>query len=118
VIFVDTPGRNYREALYMKELKEMIAVEQQKVSTYLVLSLTAKQEDILDVYEQFTAIPIDKVIFTKIDETITYGSMVNIIVGKQKPVAFMTDGQDVPDDLCQPSAKCITRYLLGGYDGV
>lgn len=117
-IFVDTPGRNYREAQYMMELKDLTNIQYQYVSTYLVLSLTAKTNDILEIYEQFNAIPIEKVILTKLDETTTFGSMINILIQENKPIQYMTNGQDVPDDLLLPTGPLITRYVLRNYEDV
>lgn len=114
-IFVDTAGRNYREVTYMKELKQLISIKKQQVSTFLTLSLTAKQEDITDIYHHFKAIPIEKVIFTKLDETYAYGSIINMVLQEQKAVPFLTNGQEVPDDVLLPTGNLIAEKLLGRF---
>lgn len=112
VILVDTAGRNFRDHKYVEELQEKIGLD---TKTYLVLSLTAKPKDIIDIYKQFDHLPIHQVIFTKIDETTQYGSMLNITLNHSIGIAYLTNGQDVPDDIIQPSPKKITDYILGGY---
>ena len=48
-----------------RELKEVISFESLNVSTYLVLSLTMKAQDMIDIYHQFDQIPIEKIDFYK-----------------------------------------------------
>lgn len=111
-VFVDTAGRNYREVAYMNELKQLISIKKQEVTTFLILSLTAKQEDITDIYHHFKAIPIEKIIFTKADETYAYGSIVNMALQEQKDIQFLTNGQEVPDDVLLPTGNLIAQKLL------
>lgn len=112
VILVDTAGRNFRDHKYVEELQKNIGLD---TNTYLVLSLTAKPKDIIDIYKQFDHLPIHQVIFTKLDETMQYGSMLNITLNHKTGIAYLTNGQDVPDDIIQPSPKKITDFILGGY---
>lgn len=114
-IFVDTAGRNYRDERYINELKNIIDFEKYKVETYLVLSLTAKPQDIVDIYNQFAAFPIEKVIFTKLDETLTYGSMLNISTKENIDIAYITNGQDVPDDVLKPNKQMISELIVSRY---
>lgn len=115
IIFVDTPGRNFREVQYIQELKQLTKVKADQAATYLVLSLTAKAEDITDIFMQFNALPIEQVVFTKMDETLSYGSVLNIMLQGQIPLAYLTNGQDVPDDLLTPSSQWLSEQVLGAY---
>ncbi|MGM8211736.1 flagellar biosynthesis protein FlhF [Virgibacillus sp. W0430] len=114
LILVDTAGRNYRNEKYLDELKKTIDFTDD-LETYLVLSLTAKANDIKQIYDQFTPLSIKKVIFTKIDETNQYGSILNTALQGNADIAYLTDGQDVPDDLIEPSAKMISDLIVGRY---
>lgn len=111
VILVDTAGRNFRDMKYVDELKEML--DMKMVHTYLVLSLTAKPKDIIEIYDQFDHLPIDRVIFTKLDETRQFGSILNVVLGKNIGIACMTNGQDVPEDLLGVEPENITNLLAG-----
>ena len=73
----------------------------------LVLSLTSKQKDMDEIYRQFSTIPIKQVIFTKADETATYGSMINFIQHNQLAPLYMTNGQNVPDDIVRATPSQI-----------
>lgn len=112
LIFVDTAGRNFRDAKYINELKSMMG-DFENLATYLVLSLTAKPKDIVDIYDQFYQIPLTEVIFTKLDETTQYGSLLNIVLKKQIGIAYFTNGQDVPDNLLQLTASEMSKLVAG-----
>lgn len=115
VVLIDTAGRNFRNQYYVEELKQIIDYGEE-METYLVLSLTAKQSDMEDIYKQFSSIEIKQFIFTKVDETATYGSMYNMIDKHKIGAAYLTNGQNVPDDRVSASAEVITNMILE--DGV
>lgn len=115
LIFVDTAGRNYREDRYIHELKQLITTPSYNAETFLVLSSTAKASDLIDIFEQFKQLAIEQVIFTKLDETESYGGLLNLIAKEQINVTYITDGQDVPDDLVEPSETHLAKLLLGRY---
>lgn len=112
LIVVDTAGRNFRDESYVKELEEHIGFSD-VVETYLVLSLTTKQKDILEIYDRFKHLGIQQVIFTKLDETTQYGNILNLIYNKDVGVSYLTNGQDVPDDVIYPSSELISEYIAG-----
>src|SRR5699024_3955733 len=109
LILVDTAGRNFRDDKYIQELQQSVDSNTQ---TYLVLSLTAKPNDIIDIDKQFQYLSINEVIFTKLDETLQYGSMINIALKSQVGIAYLTNGQDVPDDLIRPNANIVSHYII------
>ncbi|GGA62921.1 flagellar biosynthesis protein FlhF [Ornithinibacillus halotolerans] len=112
LILVDTAGRNYREEKYVEELKRSIR-SKETIENYLVLSLTSKPKDILDIYHSFRHLDIKSLIFTKIDETRQYGSLLNIPLTFQAGIAYITDGQEVPDNLVKPTKEVISNYIVG-----
>lgn len=112
VIFVDTAGRNFRNQEYVEDLRRIIEFNTE-METYLVLSLTSKEKDMDDIYHQFSLIKIKQTIFTKVDETSTYGTMLNFIIRHQVGVAYLTNGQDVPNDIETASPELIASKILG-----
>ncbi|MBY0120677.1 flagellar biosynthesis protein FlhF [Bacillus sp. S/N-304-OC-R1] len=112
VVLVDTAGRNFRNKQYVEDLKKVIDFDNE-METFLVLSLTSKQRDMEDIYEQFSIIEIDKFIFTKADETSAYGAMYNLITKYNKGVAYMTNGQNVPDDMIEVKPSNIAKTIIG-----
>lgn len=97
-VFVDTAGRNFLKRFYVDELKNIIDFNHE-MNTYLVMSLTAKYSDMQAIYKQFSTLNIKHLIFTKKDETATYGNILNMIIKNKVGVAYLTTGQNVPDDI-------------------
>ncbi len=115
IVFIDTAGRNFRNEQYVKDLGNIIDFSND-LETYLVLSLTSKQTDMDAIYRQFSTIPIKQVIFTKADETATYGSMINFIQRNQIAPFYITNGQNVPDDIVRATPTNIVNTILGAYN--
>ncbi len=110
-IFVDTAGRSPYNFEHLEELQQCIAmVRPQEV--VLVLSLTTPSSDLINIYEKFSPIGIDKLIFTKLDETRTYGQMLNTVYEVKKPIAYITNGQNVPDDIIIPDTWDLAQMIL------
>ena len=109
LVLIDTSGRNFRDVKYVEELKKIIDFSE--LETYLVLAVTSKYKDMRKIFDQFHSIPIKKVVFSKIDETESYGSILNFIVEKQIGVAYLTNGQNVPDDIAPGSPSKIYSIL-------
>jgi flagellar biosynthesis protein FlhF len=112
IVFIDTAGRNFRNPVYVNDLKTTIDFDRD-METFLVLSLTSKQRDMEEIIEQFSQIKIDKLIFTKADETSSFGAMLNIIDKYRTGVAYLTNGQNVPDDMLVANPSVITNLIVG-----
>lgn len=113
LVFIDTAGRNYKEAKYIDDLKKLINFDQD-VESFLVLSMTAKEKDMETIVEQFTNLPIEKFIFTKIDETNSIGAMINLMIKYNKGLAYYTNGQEVPEDIEEASVEKLLNLFFQG----
>ncbi|MBM6618427.1 flagellar biosynthesis protein FlhF [Bacillus suaedaesalsae] len=111
LVFIDTAGRNFRNKQYVEDLKEVIDFTEE-METFLVLSLTAKQRDMEEIYRQFSLIFINRLIFTKTDETSQFGSILNLMTTYKKGVAYLTTGQNVPDDIMEATPTEIVNTIL------
>lgn len=114
VVFIDTAGRNYRNEQYVQELKTIINFEKD-LETFLVLSLTSKESDMKEIYQKFSTIPIQKLIFTKLDETSCRGALINMPMEFQKGIAYLTVGQNVPDDIVEANPELVMKHVFGDY---
>ncbi|WLR52354.1 flagellar biosynthesis protein FlhF [Bacillus tianshenii] len=111
-VFIDTAGRNFRNKEYIKDLKSVVDFDKE-METYLVLALTAKDVDMERIFEQFKAVTIDRLIFTKVDETEKYGSLINLPFKHAIGVAYVTNGQNVPDDIKEASPRYLINQVFG-----
>jgi flagellar biosynthesis protein FlhF len=117
LILLDTAGRSPSNENQLDELKKFI-VKSQPDEIHLVLSATTKYFDMIKIIERFgLAVPINRMIFTKLDETRYYGAFLNLMNNFQIPLSYCSLGQNVPDDLEVPDAKTlsdrIVKALLG-----
>ncbi|KEO82949.1 flagellar biosynthesis protein FlhF [Tumebacillus flagellatus] len=112
LILVDTAGRNYHNRLNVQELEPYLKVLSPD-ETYLVLALTSKSTDLSDIVQNFEQIPIQKYLFTKADETTSYGSIYNLVVRHGISLSYLTTGQTVPDDIELASAEKVATLLVG-----
>lgn len=112
LILVDTAGRNYKNELYVNELYSMIKPSAD-AETFLVLSLTMKSSDMFGILERFKHQSVQRIVFTKADETDTYGVMANLADQTSIPFSYVTFGQNVPDDVKPFHANEWADKLLG-----
>ncbi|WP_188205823.1 flagellar biosynthesis protein FlhF [Alkalibacillus aidingensis] len=112
IIFIDSAGRNFRKTEYIDQVKELIHFEDHD-ELYGVLALTGKEQDLDEIYGQFTQLPINKVIFTKADETSQYGMIYNLWNKYRFSIAYITYGQDVPEDIQKASPEVLSEMIVG-----
>lgn len=111
LILMDTAGRNYLNELFVAELHSLFSPSE-KSETYLVLSLTSKIQDMKRITENFSRHGLQKVIFTKLDETESIGPLYNLLNEFPLKASYITNGQNVPDDLLSVDLIMLTNLLL------
>ncbi|MDR3594019.1 flagellar biosynthesis protein FlhF [Clostridium sp.] len=112
VILIDTTGRSSKNAMQISELRAFV----QKANpnhVNMVISATTKNSDIKSILRGYAELEYNNIIITKLDETTVYGSLYNIAKFSNKPVSFVTTGQNVPDDILVPTKEEITSFILG-----
>ncbi len=110
-VLVDTTGRNFLDRGHVQQLKELFGGER-NFNHFLVLSATAKDEDLRQTILHFRGMDIHSLIFTKLDETIHHGCMLNQLLRFDCPLSYMGTGQRVPEDIEQATQKRVLSYLL------
>jgi flagellar biosynthesis protein FlhF len=115
-IFIDTVGRSADNVEQLLELKGFLDVVRERQDIFLVLSLTTKNRDLNRIVSEFLRTGYTKLIFTKVDETETCGAILNLIFALGLPVAYLANGQGIPDDINEAGPKKIARLLLSGVD--
>lgn len=98
VIFVDTTGKSHRDQMYSSQLKYLFK-EAGAIETHLVLSSASNEKTYVECFRQFSPLGIDQVIFTKLDEGMSFGPMFNFLVKSRLPISYFTMGQRVPEDI-------------------
>jgi flagellar biosynthesis protein FlhF len=113
LILLDTAGRGPRDHKNLEAFKTLYDVFRPD-AVHLVLAANMKYRDMRDVVERMSVVPISHVIFTKLDETISYGALFNVLQVLERPISFFTMGQNVPNDIEVASGARLASLLLGG----
>lgn len=111
LILIDTAGRSQRDEIQMSELREILRPFRD-FTNLLVLSATTKDSDLLEITKRFSTIPLHGTIFTKLDESTSYGSIFNHSIRFKLPLSYLTTGQNVPDDIENASRERLIDLLL------
>jgi flagellar biosynthesis protein FlhF len=114
LILVDTPGVNSENHSEIEDLKSYLEAIP-AIEIHLLLSAGAKEADLFSTIERLRAIPIQYLIFTKLDESATFGNLINLLVDNQLPLSFLTTGRQVPDSIETGSVEKIVKYLFGSF---
>lgn len=116
LVFVDTAGFSHRNENQREDMKRLLhgLDEKYQKEVYLVLSATTKYPDLLEIVDIYNEISDYKLIFTKLDETTSYGNILNIKLYSDAELSYVTTGQNVPDDIEVLNTQRIVKQLLGG----
>ncbi len=115
MVLIDTAGRSPYNKLEIAKTKGFLDACP-GVEVYLVLSAATNQKDMVETLNGYSHFPITNVIFTKLDETRNYGSVLNIMNEYKQGVAYITTGQNVPNDIEVPAPEKIANLILQGSD--
>jgi flagellar biosynthesis protein FlhF len=112
LILVDTVGRSPRNAGDLLELTKSIG-EQGQAEVHLVLSANTKFADQMEAVNLFGPAKPDRLIFTKLDETSTFGNLLSVAASTDSDISYLTTGQNVPDDIEVAESKRIADLIVG-----
>lgn len=111
-ILIDTAGRSPTDEVKIGELARFIQAGN-PTEVHLVLSSTCTQSAMEAAFQNFSRIRIDQIIFTKLDEAVSFGVLLNIIRKASKALSYVTTGQDVPDHVEVGQPRRLARLILG-----
>ena len=95
-------------------------VSQEKVNEIpidkiLVLPANVKQSDLLDIYTNYSRLNINFLIFTKLDETKSFGNLISFSHKTKKSITYFSVGQNVPDDLIVSDSTFLIECFMNKY---
>ncbi len=117
VVLVDTPGESPGCGGGIGELEGIVRkVDPDEV--HLVLAANAKEGDIMEAVRRFGGLSVSHLLFTKLDETLSPGTIVNIAYATGKALSYISDGPRIPEDFHPATPELLAKILLeGGYGG-
>ncbi len=112
-ILIDTAGRAPRDADRLAQLRGFLDAAKPHQS-HLVLSSTACESSLREAAANFGPLGCDRVIFTKLDEAVNFGVLINVASTIDTRLSYVTTGQEVPDHIEPGSPDRIARFVLCG----
>ena len=112
IVLIDTAGRSQRDRTKLGELQEYFRCARPD-EVHLVLSSTCGEAVLKDTMEQFSAFGADRLIFTKLDEAIGFGVILNCLEKAKAKLSYVTTGQDVPDDIEVGQGRKLAERIVG-----
>ncbi|MDR0554425.1 MAG: flagellar biosynthesis protein FlhF [Treponema sp.] len=109
LILIDTIGRSPRASIELGEMKQILDACGSSAEFHLALAATTKYSDIMEILRQFEPFGYRSVILTKLDETIRLGNVISALAERDKAVSYITEGQQVPNDIQRAG---VLRFLM------
>jgi flagellar biosynthesis protein FlhF len=104
LVLIDTAGMSQRDVRLANQFSTL-KVEGHQIRTVLALSAGADRACLAEALRVFKAINPEALIVTKLDEAATLGGVLSLAIGSRLPVAYLSDGQRVPEDLHRAAPK-------------
>jgi len=111
LILIDTPGYSESDVEAATELARAFTA-QAEVDVHLTLSASMKTADLRRAVDRYERFQPNKLLFTRLDETTCYGSILNEAVRTGRAISFLTNGQQIPEDLLEASRDTILNLIL------
>jgi flagellar biosynthesis protein FlhF len=113
-ILIDTVGSSQHDKEKIDKIYSFLKAvdDYSQIDVNLVLSAATKYEDLKEIYDNFSILPIDTLVFTKLDETSSYGNIFSLVYKEGRPISYFSIGQEVPDDLQVASSDLLINSLF------
>ncbi|MDE5892348.1 MAG: flagellar biosynthesis protein FlhF [Acetatifactor sp.] len=115
-ILMDTAGHSPQNKEQLAGMKKLLDHVKGLANCYfyLVLSATTKYKDLIKIADSYRQVAEYRLIFTKLDETEALGNLLNLRLHTDTSIAYVTCGQNVPDDIEIFNPQKTVKQLLSG----
>lgn len=111
LILIDTPGLGRDE---MDDDLAQALANVKDLDTHLVLAASMRSRDLARAAEQYSIFKPGKLLFTRVDETETFGPIVSQSDRMNLPVSFLSNGQRIPEDIAPATKEAVLSLVLPG----
>jgi flagellar biosynthesis protein FlhF len=112
LILIDTPGLGANEMDDGADLARLLATHPQ-IDVHLVLPASMKPADMARTILRYAMFRPAKLLFTRLDETDSFGALVSESARRDLPISFLATGQQIPDDLEPATQERLVQLVLG-----
>jgi flagellar biosynthesis protein FlhF len=112
LILIDTAGTSPKSESGISEIDALKECDL-PIDFHLCLSVTEKEEQMDRSVRSFSKIGIQSLIFTKLDESWSFGEIFNLSKKWTLPLSYFSIGPDVPDDIEKASRERVIERIFG-----
>ncbi|MEA5114700.1 MAG: flagellar biosynthesis protein FlhF [Geobacteraceae bacterium] len=112
LVIIDTVGRSPRDTETIERLREMLQCTQ-AIEIHLCVAATTRESELRSIVKGFGMLPVSRLLFTKLDESSSFGSIINLQIENKLPLSYFTRGQRVPEDIEPATSRKVAELLLG-----
>ena len=113
LVFIDTVGRSQKNSLLLNDIQKFLDAAQSD-EIYLVLSATSSTRNLIDIAQKFKIFGYNGFVFTKLDESVSFGNILNLSARFDEPIKYLTNGQVIPDDIIAADPDFISNLIFTG----
>ena len=107
LVLIDTAGFSQRDTRLIKQLDTIRDSSYANIKMYMVLQANAQRHVMERTLQIYSKLSIQGCILTKLDECYSLGEAISVAIKENMPVAYLTDGQKVPEDIKIADTKYI-----------
>jgi len=111
LVLIDTAGMSQRD-MRLNEQFSLLKDAGHDIQVYLTLAANSQRGVLADVVRAFRVVPMAGCILTKVDETTSLGGSLSVAAEQGLPVAYISDGQQVPEDLHPARAHALVSRAV------
>lgn len=113
LILIDTVGMSQRDLRLAEQLRTL-RHDDLPIRTYLVMSATSQYKTVMEIIDAFQILEPQAAILTKLDEAVSKATALSAIIERRIPLSFITNGQQVPEDIYMPEAETLIHNCVVG----
>ena len=110
LVLIDTAGMSQRDVRLAQQFGSLAA--NPLIRTYLVMSANTERAVMEETVSAFQKVHIDGCVITKVDEAVSLGASLSVAIGAKLPIAYVSDGQRVPEDLHPARADRLVKRAV------
>jgi flagellar biosynthesis protein FlhF len=111
LVLIDSPGMDPKNHDQLNEFAKWFE-KFNSIEIQLLLSAATKEADLFNTVNRFKKVRVDRLLFTKLDESNTFGNLLNVVIRCNLPFSYFTTGQQIPDDIEEGSLDKIVELLF------
>jgi flagellar biosynthesis protein FlhF len=112
LVLLDTAGRSPKDEVKIQELKAFLA-EAKADEVHLVMSSVGSASSLEHTARRFAEVGTTSLILTKLDEATSFGHLLSVLQNGRLPLSYVTDGQNVPDDIAPADRGRLAKLIMG-----